>query len=100
MTTDDRTSTNEKRDHGATMATVLTFPTPSIFDILERSVQEQRDATQALRARIARVDDLLAREEFSKIVELCTRYIAELETQVAEAKSRNEITRQINEMFQ
>jgi len=82
------------------MATVLAFPTPTIFDILEQSVREQRDAARLLNARIATVDDPHARAEFSRIVELFSRSIMELETRVAEAKSRNEITRQINEMFQ
>ena len=84
---------------GRMMAGQEKNPSQSLADVVERFVQEEKQATEALRARMANTKDPNVQSVFEQLAEIRARYVAELESQFGDIASRAEITRQINEMF-
>lgn len=68
-------------------------------DIVERLLEEEREAMEAIRSKAMRVHDPRLQSILRKLVEMRARNYAELELHVGEIKSEAEITDQINAMF-
>lgn len=68
-------------------------------DIVERLLEEEREAMEAIRSKAMRVHDPRLQSVLRKLVEMRARNYAELELHVGEIKSEAEITDQINAMF-
>ncbi|MGB2869588.1 MAG: hypothetical protein WBD36_14125 [Bacteroidota bacterium] len=71
----------------------------TLTDVVGRFVQEEKQAMESLRIRMADTKDPNVQSVFAKLAEIRARYVAELESQFGDVASREEITRQINEMF-
>lgn len=68
-------------------------------DIIERLMQEEKEAMESIRAKANRIDDPTLQTVITKLAEMRARSIEELELQFSEIKSQAEITTQINAMF-
>ncbi|HEY4612478.1 MAG TPA: hypothetical protein VII11_05805 [Bacteroidota bacterium] len=81
------------------MAIKRTASSQSLTEALDRFMQEEKVVMDSLQGRIANVTDADLQSVFNKFSEIRARYLAELESQFGELKSRAEITKQINDMF-
>lgn len=68
-------------------------------DIVERLLEEEREAMETIRSKATRVHDPRLQSVLRKLIEMRARNYAELEHHVSEIKSEAEITNQINAMF-
>lgn len=68
-------------------------------DIVERLLEEEREAMETIRSKATRVQDPRLQSVLRKLVEMRARNYAELELHISEIKSEAEITNQINAMF-
>ncbi len=68
-------------------------------DIVERLMEEEREAMETIRSKATRVNDPRFQFVLRKLVEMRARNYAELELHISEIKSEVEITDQINAMF-
>ncbi|MBI3578274.1 MAG: hypothetical protein HY089_02555 [Ignavibacteriales bacterium] len=74
-----------------------TFQTST--DIVERLLEEEREAMETIRSKATRVHDPRLQSVLRKLIEMRARNYAELELHISEIKSEAEITGQINAMF-
>jgi hypothetical protein len=74
-------------------------PYQKSIEVIERLVQEEKEAIDALRARAARVADSTLKEYLVTLTKIRSQFVIELESRVCELRSQAEVTTQINAMF-
>jgi hypothetical protein len=76
-----------------------TVSSQTLSDVLDRFLQEEKVVMDSLQVRMSNVNDVELASVFEKLTDIRSRYLAELESEFGELKSRAEITKQINDMF-
>lgn len=74
-------------------------PYQKSIEVIERLVQEEKEAIDALRARATRVADPTLKECLVTLTKIRSQFVIELESRVCELRSQGEVTTQINAMF-
>jgi rubrerythrin len=74
-------------------------PSQKSMEVIERLVEEEKEAIESLRARMARVTDPALKEFLVTLAKMKSQFVSDLEPRVSELRSQAEITTQINAMF-
>jgi rubrerythrin len=74
-------------------------PGQKSIEVIERLVEEEKEAIESLRARMARVTDPALKECLVTLAKMRSQFVSDLESRVSELRSQAEITTQINAMF-